>query len=119
MTALIIAFLALIPAIAVAVIIWRRRRAGPPREVAWPEILAAARQGGYELILTDELAAVYLRNPAAFLLVDTREPQEYQTGHIRGAVNFPLKPTRWARLRAGKTLAALLGPDPRRAVVFY
>ncbi|RJR33940.1 MAG: rhodanese-like domain-containing protein [Deltaproteobacteria bacterium] len=119
MTFLIIASVILMLAIAAAFLIYLRRRRGAPREVAWPEIAAAARRGGYELILTTELAAAYLRDPAALLLVDTREPQEYQTGHIRGAVNFPLKPTRWARLRAQKTLAALLGPDRRRDVVFY
>jgi 3-mercaptopyruvate sulfurtransferase SseA len=120
MTLPVIASVFLILAAVAGVLIYlRRRRAGPPREAAWPEILAAARQGGYELILTTELAAAFLQNQAAFLLVDTREPEEFRDGHIRGAVNFPLKPTRRARLRAGKALAALLGPDRRRAVVFY
>ncbi len=119
MTFLVITSVILIIAVAVGVLVWLRRRRAAPREFDWPEIAAAARQGGYELILTTELAAGYLRDPAAFLLVDTREPQEFQAGHIRGAVNFPLKPTRWARLRAGKALAALLGPDPRLSVVFY
>ncbi|MBI4644186.1 MAG: rhodanese-like domain-containing protein [Deltaproteobacteria bacterium] len=119
MTTLVFALLAFILAVAVALLVWLRRRAVAPRKMDWQDIVTAARQGGYELILTTELAAAYLKNPRNFLLVDTREPGEYQAGHLQGAVNFPLKPTRWARRRARKPLAALLGPDLRRAVVFY
>jgi hypothetical protein len=118
-TLVIIAALVLILALAVVVLVLLRRRAAAPREVDWPDIVAAAREGGYELMLTGEIAAAYLQNRDKFLLVDTREAEEYRAGHIQGAVNFPLKPTRWARLQAGKVLAALLGPDKHRAVVFY
>jgi len=119
MTILVIALLALIRAVGGVVLVWLRRRAVVPREVEWPDILAAAQQGGYQLILTAELAAAYLKNPKNFLLVDTRESGEYRAGHLQGAVNFPLKPSRWGRRRARKPLAALLGPDKHRAVVFY
>ena len=119
MTTLVIAALAFILAAAVIVPAWLRRRAAPLRGVDGQDLLASARQGGYELMLTSELAAACRQNPESFLLVDTREVEEYRTGHIRGAVNFPLKPTRWARWLAGKALAELLGPDKHRGVVFY
>jgi 3-mercaptopyruvate sulfurtransferase SseA len=119
MTHLVIFLSVLILAVAVALLVWRRRRAAVPREVDWPDIAAAAQQGGYELILTAELAAACLQNPENFLLVDTRETGEYRGGHIQGAVHFPLKPTCWGRRRARKPLAALLGADLHRAVVFY
>jgi rhodanese-related sulfurtransferase len=53
------------------------------------------------------------------LIVDTRQDWEYRSGHIKGAVDFPLEPGWWARWRAQKRLAALLGPDKDRLVVFY
>ena len=57
--------------------------------------------------------------PAKVLLVDTRQDWEYRSGHIQGAVNFPLEPTAWSRWRSQGRLAALLGPDQDRLVVFY
>ena len=41
------------------------------------------------------------------------------SGYIQGALHFPIEPTRWGRWQAAKPLAALLGPDKNRAVVFY
>lgn len=119
MPLLIIALFTLVLAVGVFVLVWWRRRSARPRKADWQDLVAAARQGGYDLILTQELAAACLQNPESFLLVDTRDPGEYRAGHIRGALNFPLKPTRWARRRALKPLAALLGPDKHRGVVFY
>ena len=83
------------------------------------EVQAEAARGGYRLINTEELAKLYQQPPANFLLVDTRQDWEYRSGHIKGAVNFPIEPTWWGRLRAQGRLAALLGPDKDRLVVFY
>ena len=119
MTTMVIAASAFILAAAVIVLVWLRRHAAAPREMDWQDLLASARQGGYELMLASEPAAACRQNPENFLLVDTREAEEYRAGHIQGAVNFPLKPTRGARWLAGKALAELLGPDKHRGVVFY
>jgi rhodanese-related sulfurtransferase len=52
-------------------------------------------------------------------LVDTRQEWEYRTGHIKGALNFPMEPTWWARWRKAGDLRALLGPEKERGIVFY
>jgi len=100
--------------------VWRwRRRAPVPREVGWDEVIAEAERGRYRLISTEEMANRYRRDPQSLLLVDTRPEGEYQAGHIRGAVNLSLTPTWWGRWWSRKLLAALLGPDKERLVVFY
>ena len=83
------------------------------------QVHAEAVRGGYRLINTEELTKIYQQPPADFLLVDTRQDWEYRSGHIKGAVNFPMEPTWWGRWRAKGRLAALLGPDKNRLVVFY
>jgi 3-mercaptopyruvate sulfurtransferase SseA len=98
---------------------WRRRRASAPREVDWPEVMAEAETGGYGLISTEEMADRYRRAPQRLLLVDTRPEGEYRAGHIKGAVSLPLTPTWWGRWRSRRLLAALLGPEKERLVVFY
>jgi 3-mercaptopyruvate sulfurtransferase SseA len=40
-------------------------------------------------------------------------------GHIKGAVNFPMEPTAWSRWWKKSELAAELGPDKDRFIVFY
>lgn len=81
--------------------------------------MVEAKTGGYRLISIEEMADRYRRDPQSLLLVDTRTEGEYRAGHIRGAVNFPLTPTWWGRCQSKKRLAALLGPDRGRLVVFY
>ena len=44
-------------------------------------------------------------------LVDTRQDWEYRTGHIHGAIHFPMEPTWWSRWRKADALKDLLGPD--------
>ncbi len=83
------------------------------------QIQAEAAQGGYRLMGTEELAKVCQNPPKGFLLVDTRQPWEYQSGYIQGAVIFPMEPTWWCRWRSEAPLAKLLGPDKARLVVFY
>ena len=98
---------------------YEHRPLPPPHEATWEEVQAEARGGGYRLITTEELARAYRQEPQSLLLVDTRQDWEYRTGYIQGAVNFPIEPTWWGRWRARGNLAALLGPDKNRLVVFY
>jgi len=91
----------------------------PPQEATWEDVQAEAQRGGYSLISTAELADLYRQAPPKLLLVDTRQDWEYRTGHIKGAVNFPIEPTWWGRWRARGALARLLGPDKERPLVFY
>lgn len=100
-------------------VLWRRHHHTTTREVGWDEVMIETETGGYRLISTEEMANRYRRNPQSLLLVDTRPEVEYWEGHIRGAVNFPLTPTWWGRWRSRKLLAALLGPDRERFVIFY
>lgn len=81
--------------------------------------MAEARRGGYRLINTDELWARYKVNPQTVFLVDTRQEWEYRTGHIKGALNFPMEPTWLSRWRKKSALKTLLGPDKNRLIIFY
>jgi 3-mercaptopyruvate sulfurtransferase SseA len=119
MTLLYVALLVLATVVLLGVVWWWRRRAAVPREVGWDEVMVEAKTGGYRLISTEEMANRYRRDPQGLLLVDTRPEGEYRAGHIRGAVNLPLMPAWWGRWRSRKLLAALLGPDRGRFVVFY
>jgi hypothetical protein len=99
--------------------LWWTHRAVAPREASWEDVVAEARDGGYRLIATAELAAALRRGPEAPMLVDTRQEWEYRSGHFAGARNFPIEPTAWSRWRKAEALAAFLGPDKARAIVFY
>ncbi|MCE5242934.1 MAG: rhodanese-like domain-containing protein [Desulfobacteraceae bacterium] len=99
--------------------LWFANRAAAPDGTSWEAILAETKDGGYRLITTEELAERYRRDVKSVLLVDTRQDWEYRAGHIEGAVNFPMEPTRWSRWRKASALEAFLGPDRERAIVFY
>jgi len=99
--------------------LWYAHRPVVPQEATMADVRAEAARGGYRLISTGELAKLYRQPPANLLLVDTRQDWEYRSGHIQGAVNFPMEPTWWFRWRAQGRLAALLGPDKDRLAVFY
>jgi 3-mercaptopyruvate sulfurtransferase SseA len=99
--------------------LWFTNSAVAPREATWDDVLAEAQSGGYRIITTAELAAAYSRNPHEFLLIDTRQEWEYRTGHITGAINFPMEPTAWSRWRKADALRERLGADKGRPVVFY
>jgi predicted sulfurtransferase len=99
--------------------LWWTNGTVAPREAIWDDVLAEARNGGYRVISTEELGAAYAKNGDEFLLVDTRQEWEYRTGHIKGAVNFPMEPTWWSRWRKAEALKELIGPDKGRKVVFY
>ena len=100
-------------------VLWHLQRPIIPKEATWEDVKAEAQSGGYRLITTEELAQRYRQDPQKLLLVDTRQDWEYRSGHITGAVNFPLEPTAWSRWRSQGPLATLLGPDQDRLVVFY
>jgi 3-mercaptopyruvate sulfurtransferase SseA len=99
--------------------LWYHQRPVISKESTWADVEAEARNGGYRLLKTDELAELYRQGPEKLLLVDTRQEWEYLTGHIPGARNFPMEPTRWARWRSRGALLKFLGPDQHRTIVFY
>ncbi len=94
-------------------------RAVTPKEADMESVLAAAKAGGYRIIHAEELWERYRKESEDTLLVDTRQDWEYRTGHIRGALNFSMEPTWWARWRKQGALGRFLGPDKNRFVVFY
>ena len=100
-------------------VIWKANRIVPPKEATWDDVKAEASKGGYQLIITDELFRQHKEDPESLLLVDTRQEWEYRTGHIKGAVNFPIEPTWLSRWRNKSALGKVLGPDKNRFIVFY
>ncbi len=99
--------------------LWHSNRVVPPKEATWDDVKAEAKQGGYQLITTDELSRQYTTKPESLLLVDTRQEWEYRTGHIKNAVNFSMEPTGLSRWRNKGALETFLGPDKNRMIVFY
>jgi len=99
--------------------IWYGNRSVTPQKATWDDVRAEAVKGGYRLISTDKLWQQHKSNSAGLLLVDTRQEWEHRTGHIQGAINFPLEPTWLSRWRKKGELAAVLGPDKNRLIVFY
>jgi hypothetical protein len=101
------------------VFVWYGQRPALPKQATWDDVMAEAEAGGYKIISTEELADRYRRNPTAITMIDTRQEWEYRTGHIKGAVNFSMEPTAWARWRKTGDLGKFLGPDKDRLLVFY
>lgn len=112
-------FLALVAVILTLGLLWHMHRPEVVQQATMAQVRAEAARGGYRLIDTAALAKIYQQSPANFLLVDTRQDWEYRSGHMQAAVNFPIDPTWWGRFRAQDRLAAMLGPDKDRLVVFY
>jgi predicted sulfurtransferase len=100
-------------------LVWYGQRPITPRQATWDDVVAEAETGGYRLITTEALAEKYGKDPSALMLIDTRQEWEYRTGHIAGALLFPMEPTWWASWRKAAQLRQLLGPDKDRTVVFY
>lgn len=99
--------------------LWQANRVVVPKQATWDDVLAEADVGGYRIITTEELAGRYGKASSGLFLVDTRQEWEYRTGHIKGAHNFPMEPTSWARWRRAGDLEAFLGPDKDSILVFY
>ncbi|MBI4776155.1 MAG: rhodanese-like domain-containing protein [Deltaproteobacteria bacterium] len=111
--------LALAAVLITVALVWYVRRPLAPKQATWDDVLAEAEAGGYRIISTEDLADRYRKETTGLMLVDTRQEWEYRTGHIEGAVNFPMEPTWWARWRKANELKDFLGPDQDRALVFY
>lgn len=99
--------------------LWFTNRATAPRQATWDDVLAEGKAGGYRIITTEVLFERYQKDAASLLLVDTRQEWEYRTGHIKGAVNFPIEPTGWSRWRKASALETILGQDKEITVIFY
>ena len=106
-------------ALAGGMLFYQHRPLPAPVDATWADAEQEAERGGYRLITTRKLAARLQQDPHGLLLVDTRQDWEFMSGYIQGALHFAIEPTRWGRWRAQKPLAALLGPDKNRTVVFY
>ena len=100
-------------------VLWFSQRTPAPESATWEDVLVEASVGGYELISTQELWQRYQKDTSPLLLVDTRQEWEFRTGHIKGAVNFPIEPTWLSRWRSKGALKKLLGPDKERFIIFY
>ncbi len=111
--------IALLAVLITAGALWYANRTVNPGQATWDDVLAEAKAGGYKIITTEELAQNFQRDAQSLLLVDTRQEWEYRTGHLKGALNFPIEPTWWSRWRKASTLEAFLGPDKSRTIVFY
>jgi len=99
--------------------LWFTNRSVTPKEATWEDVQAEAKLGGYHIINTEELWKRYNKNSESLLLVDTRQEWEYRTGHIKGALNFPMEPTWFSRWRKKGDLEAFLGSDKDRFIVIY
>jgi len=111
--------LALVAIAITAGALWFNNRSVTPKEASWEDVQAEAQLGGYHIINTEKLWKRYSKNSDNLLLVDTRQEWEYRTGHIKGALNFPMEPTWLSRWRKKGELEAFLGSDKDRFIVFY
>jgi predicted sulfurtransferase len=111
--------LALVAAALTFGVLWYLHQPVIVKAATWDDVKAEARSGGYRLITTEELAQRYRQAAGKLLLVDTRQDWEYRSGHMKGAVNFPIEPSSWGRWRSQGALAKFLGPDKDRSIVFY
>ena len=113
------AFIALVAVVITIGYLWQTNRVVTPKEATWDDVMTEARQGGYQIIGTDELWTRYEKDFDKMLLVDTRQEWEYRTGHMKGALNFSMAPTWMSRWRNKGALKRFLGPDKERLLVFY
>ena len=112
-------FLAFVVAAITVGVLWITNRTVVPKKATLDDVVAESKMGGYRLIDTNALWERYSKNPESTLVVDTRQEWEYRTGHIQGALNFPIEPTWLSRWRKKGDLKTFIGPDKDRHVVFY
>ena len=97
---------------------WFTNRAVTPKAASWEDVVSEAKTGNYGLITTDELRQLYFRKDVP-LIVDTRQEWEFRSGHIKGAVNFPMEPTWLSRWQKKTLLEQFLGTDKDKTIIFY
>jgi len=76
----------LLAVLAVAVTVgalWLTNGAVAPKEAIWDDVVAEAKNGGYQLISTDDLWSRYSENRDSLLLVDFMPPDQF-LNHITG-----------------------------------
>ncbi len=112
-------FVALAAMMITVAAVWYAHQPFELKQATWEDVMAEADSGGYKIITTEKLRDRYQTAPSSLLLVDTRQEWEYRSGHIKGAVNFPMEPTWWARRQKADELEAFLGEDKQRDIVFY
>ena len=100
-------------------LLWFTSLSVTPKKVTFEDVIAESRRGGYRVINRETIWEQYRENHKGIFLVDTRQEWEYRTGHIKGAVNFPMEPTWLSRWRKKGAIEKLLGPDKERFIVFY
>jgi hypothetical protein len=85
------------------------------------QIVDEAKRGGYQLISPEELKEEYLKDAAAFFLVDVRQEWSYQMQHIKGSLHIDFAPTWWNQYSPmmRSDMKKLLGPDKDKKFVFY
>lgn len=99
--------------------LWLTNGAVTPKKATWDDVVAEAKGGGYQLISTNDSWKLYNEKRGSALWVDTRQEWEYRSGHIMGAVNFPMEPTGFTRWRKKGSLKKFLGEDKDRTLIFY
>lgn len=99
--------------------LWFTNRTITPEEATWKDVTDEASDGNYSLITTDELWKLFSTQGDSPLIIDTRQEWEYRTGHIEGALNFPMEPTWLSRWQKRSALEQFLGPDKNKTVIFY
>jgi hypothetical protein len=112
-------FIAFVAVLLTVGAIWFSNRAVVPKQATWDDVLAEGENGGYRIITTEALSESYQKDAGSLFLVDTRQEWEYRTGHIKGAVNFPMEPTKWSEWRRASALETFLGPNKDRTIIFY
>ncbi len=99
--------------------LWFNNRVVTPKDASWADVESESGSGKYNLITTDELWKIYSDSKNLFLMVDTRQEWEFRTGHMKGAVNFPMEPTWLSRWQKQSSLKQFLGPDKDKTIIFY
>lgn len=80
-------------------------------------IIAAAEMGGYQLANVDVVKG--MSEAGSAMLVDVRDLEEFERGHLPGAICFPMPMTWRARLQHRWKIRKLLCEVECKPVVFY